>query len=325
MSKIQCPNCDGPIQIPPHSNTVVCPYCSTTVQVKTGEILKESYVMRVQYSLDDAWGKLLNWATKQLGAPQDMEEKSKVVESELVYYPFWVVEVEADGNYVGTQKKPNWGGGGRFKSLSWDSVEETGHLDLEKDIFVPATMDIPKALIDYIIPTKRKEFFSKDMIDDIAGKLRPVQIDREAAINSAKKGMARLLHEEAMKEVDHVNRMDTELNVPAVFLVYVPVWHIKYDFSIRKYNAMVDGASGRVISLKFPRKMAFRAMTFMGGLIHLGVGGGLGLLLVYLGLTQFDGIFPTAIGIVFGLGMLGFALRFLRTAFTLDAEEEAAG
>ena len=87
---------------------------------------------------------------------------------------------------------------------------------------------------------------------------------------------------------------------------------------------MVDGASGRVISLKFPRKMAFRAMTMFGGLIHLGAGGGLGLLLVYLGLTQYDGVFPTVFGAVFGLGMLGFALRFLRTAFTLDAEEEVA-
>ncbi|MHA2067030.1 MAG: hypothetical protein ACXABY_21900 [Candidatus Thorarchaeota archaeon] len=325
MSNIQCPNCDGPIQVPHHGSTIVCPYCSTTVQVKTGEILKESYVMRVQYSLEDAWGKLLNWATKQLGAPQDLERKSKVVESELVYYPFWVVEVEADGEYVGTQKKPNWDAGGRFTSFSWESVEETGPIDIEKDIFIPASEDVPKALLEYIIPTKRKEFFSKDLIDDVAGKLRPVQVEREAAIDSARKRMSLLLHDEAMKEVDHVNRMDTTLSVPAVFLVYLPIWHIKYDFSIRKYNAIVDGASGRVISLKFPRKMAFRAMTLFGGLIHLGVGGGLGLLLVYLGLSQFDGIFPTAFGIVFGLGFLGFALRFLKTAFTLSAEEEVAG
>ncbi|KXH76589.1 MAG: hypothetical protein AM326_02350 [Candidatus Thorarchaeota archaeon SMTZ-45] len=325
MSTIHCPNCDGPIQVPHHSSTIVCPYCSTTVQVKTGEILKESYVMRVQYTLNDAWDKLLNWATKQLGAPQDLEQKSKIVESEIVYYPFWVIEVEADGSYVGTQKKPNWNHGGRFTSLSWESVEEKGYLDLERDIFIPASADVPKALLDYIIPTKRKEFFSKDMIDDVAGKLRPVQVDREVAMDSAKRIMSLSLHDEAMKEVDHVTRMDTTLKVSAVFLVYIPVWHIKYDFSIRKYNAMVDGASGRVIALKFPRKMAFRAMTFIGGLLHLGVGGGLGLLLVYLGVTQFDGIFPTAIGVVFGLGMLGFALRFLRTAVTLDAEEEVAG
>jgi hypothetical protein len=281
--------------------------------------------MRVQYSLEDTWTKLLNWATKQLGAPQDLEKKAKVVKSELFYYPFWVVEVEADGEYVGTQKKPNWNAGGRFAELSWESVTETGKLDMEKDIFIPAAEDVPKALLEYIIPTKRKEFFSKELIDDVAGKLRPVQVERETAIESAKKRMGQLLHNEAMKEVDRVNKMDASLKVPAVFLVYIPVWHIKYDFSIRKYNAIVDGASGRVISLKFPRKMAFRAMTMFGGLIHLGVGGGFGLLLVYLGLTQFDGVFPTLFGIIFGLGMLGFALRFLRTAFTLDAEEEVAG
>jgi uncharacterized Zn finger protein (UPF0148 family) len=74
MSDISCPNCDGPIEVPRDSSTVVCPYCSTTVQVRTGEILKESYVMRLQYSLDDSWAKMLSWASKQLGAPKDLEQ-----------------------------------------------------------------------------------------------------------------------------------------------------------------------------------------------------------------------------------------------------------
>lgn len=325
MSDISCPNCDGPIEVPQHSNTVVCPYCSTTVQVKSGEILKESYVMRVQYSLDAAWKKMLDWTTKQLGAPNDIEEKAEIVESNLVYYPFWVVEVEAKADYEGTQKKPDFSRKDRASSLGWKSVSETGHLDIEKDVFVPATEDIPRVLNDYIIPTKRKEFFSKDIISDVAGKLRPVQIARENAIDVAKARMIHLLNEEAKKEVDHVIRMDSQMNVPAVFLVHIPVWHIKYDFSIRKYNAMVDGASGRVISLKFPRKLAFRAMTLFGGLLHLGIGGGLGVVLVYFGLTVFDGIFPTVFGIAWGLGMLVFALRFIMTAFTLDSEEEVAG
>ena len=325
MSDLSCPNCDGPVTIPHHSSTVVCPYCSTTVQVSSREILKESYLMRVQYSLDDAWKKMLDWTTKQLGAPKDIEDKATIVESALVYYPFWVVEVEAKADYEGTQKKPDFSTKDRVSSIGWKSVTETGHLDIEKDVFIPATEDIPKVLNEYIIPTKRKEFFSKDLISDVAGKLKPTQVERERAIEIAKNRMVLLLNDEAKKEVDQVTKMDRQLNVPAVFLVHIPVWHIKYNFSIRKYNAIVDGASGRVISLKFPRKLAFRAMTLFGGLIHLGVGGGIGLLLVYLGLTQYDGIFPTVLGIVWGLGMLAFAIKFLSTAFTLDSEEEAAG
>ena len=106
MSDISCPNCDGPIEVPHDSSTVVCPYCSTTVQVKTGEILKESYVMRLQYGLNDSWSKMLSWASKQLGAPKDLEQKAEIVESKLVYYPFWVVEVEAKADYMGTQSNP---------------------------------------------------------------------------------------------------------------------------------------------------------------------------------------------------------------------------
>ncbi|UCH04283.1 MAG: hypothetical protein JSW05_12030 [Candidatus Thorarchaeota archaeon] len=325
MSDISCPNCDGPIEVPHDSSTVVCPYCSTTVQVRTGEILKESYVMRLQYSLDDSWAKMLSWASKQLGAPKDLEQKAKIVESKLVYYPFWVVEVEAKADYMGTQSKPDFEGKGRFSGVKWKDVSEDGRIDLEKDVFVPANTRMPESLLNYQVPVKRKEFFDKDLVAETAGSLLPTQLERDAAIESAKRGMNSLLREEALKEVDSIRSLNSELSIPAVFLVHVPVWHIKYDFSIRKYDAIVDGASGRVISLKFPRKLAFRAMTMFGGLVHLGAGGGAGLLLVYLGLTRFDGIFPTVAGIAFGLGMLAFAFRFISTALTLEAEEEGAG
>jgi hypothetical protein len=293
--------------------------------VRKREILKESYVMRLQYSLDNSWTKMLSWASKLLGAPKDLEQKAKIVQSKLVYYPFWVVEVEATADYSGTQSKPDFDEKGRFGRVDWKTVEEDGHIELEKDVFIPANTNIPKSLANYQVPVKRKEFFDKDLVAETAGSLFQTQVERESAIESAKRGMNLLLREEAMKEVDHIRSLKAELNIPAVFLVHIPVWHIKYDFSIRKYDTMVDGASGRVISLKFPRKLAFRAMTLFGGLIHLGAGGGAGLLLVYLGLTRFDSIFPTVAGVVFGLGMLAFAFRFIATAVTLEAEEEVAG
>ena len=86
----------------------------------------------------------------------------------------------------------------------------------------------------------------------------------------------------------------------------------------------VDGASGRIIHLKYPRKMAFRGLTLLSGLLHLVIGGGIGLLLTYLGLVGPDGIFPTIFGISFGLGMLAIALRFFKTAISLSAGAEEA-
>jgi len=90
MADYKCPNCDGPFELPRQSNTVVCPYCSTTIQVKTGEVIKESYIMRVQFNIDQVREKMLSWATKQLGAPKDLEEKAEIKEGKLVYYPkYW--------------------------------------------------------------------------------------------------------------------------------------------------------------------------------------------------------------------------------------------
>lgn len=322
MAQYRCPNCDGPFDLPPHSSTVVCPYCSTTVQVKTGEVISESYVMRVQFDLDQVREKLFGWASKQLGAPKDIEDKAEIKEKSLVYYPFWVVEVEAKADYTGVQKKPDFSS---ETGTSWTEVAESGQIDLEQDIFVPASKQIPSQLDHYIIPTKRKEFFNKEIVKNLGGKLLGIQIDRDEAIESARAQMKTKIFEEIHKEVDKIREAHEEMKIPAVFLVHIPIWHIKYRYSVRSYDALVDAASGRVISLKFPRQMAFRAMTLFGGLVHLGIGGGIGLLLVYIGYLWGNPIFPTVFGVVFGLGMLSFGIRFFLKAISLQAEEEMAG
>ena len=323
MTEITCPHCDGRLNVPDQSSTVVCEYCGTTVNVKTGEILKENYLMKLQYDLDMATEKMFTWGTKQLGAPKGLNQ-SKILESKLVFWPFWVIEVEAKGNYTGVQNKPNFGGKTSVKHLDWNKVKETNSIDVEKDIFVPANPETPKALERYIIPTKRKEFFDGDKILEVRGTTKSIQIDQQVAVKKATQMMSDILNDEAMKEVDQITKMDVQMKTPAVFLVSVPIWHIKYCYKIRNYDALVDGASGRIINMKFPRKIAFRGMTLLSGLLHLAIGGGIGLLLVYLGLTASDGIYPTVFGIAFGLGMLAIAIRFFMTAISLSAGMEEA-
>jgi hypothetical protein len=311
------------IEMPPQSSTVVCPYCNTTVQTRTGDILKEHYMMRLQFGLEEARVKMVSWAMKQLGAPKGLED-AKVKESKLVFWPFWVVEVEATADYKGTQKKPDFKDRDVQHSLRWNTIEETGHVDMERDIFVPASAEAPKALLHYVIPTKRKEYFNKEKIVDVYGELMPTQIEQQAAIERATDTMKEALTEEILKEVDAIKHLKSNLKTPAVFLISIPIWHIRYTYGVRTYDALVDGASGRIVHLTFPRKVAFRAMTLFSGLLHLAVGGGIGLLLVYLGYLNSDYIFPTVFGISLGLGMLAISLIFFRTAASLHAGMEEA-
>jgi hypothetical protein len=280
-------------------------------------------MMGLQFGLEDARHKMLSWAMKQLGAPKGLED-AQIKESKLIFWPFWVVEVEAKADYTGTQKKPDFKDSDIQHSLKWNSLEESGHVDMERDIFIPANRDAPKALMHYVIPTKRKEYFNKDKILDVYGNSMPAQVEQKEAIESATETMKDALTEEVLKEVDSIKHMKSDLKTPAVFLISVPIWHIKYTYSVRTYSALVDGASGRIVHLTFPRKVAFRAMTLFGGLLHLVVGGGIGLLLVYLGYLNSDLIFPTSFGISLGLGMLAISLIFFRTAASLQAGMEEA-
>ncbi len=324
MSDYKCPHCDAPFTLPEDSRTVTCPYCNTTIQVSTGEILKEHYLMRLQFDKDRARETMLGWAMKQLGAPKDLD-RTDLKSSELVFWPFWVIEVEARAHYEGEQKKPDFGGKATVGKMGWKSVREDGDIAIERDIFVAAAKKVPPALTSYVIPTRRKEFFTSELVRSAGGTLRPTVLERNAAVGQAKKEMDSVVHQEAKKEVDYVRKMTQQLAVPAVFLLHVPVWHLRYAYRLRRYDAMVDGASGRVIYMEFPRKLAFRAMAVTGGMFHLAVGGAAAVVLVYLGITRFDLLFPSIAGIVFGLGMLAFALRLFYTAISLrGGEEEAA-
>jgi hypothetical protein len=149
-------------------------------------------------------------------------------------------------------------------------------------------------------------------------------MEQKNAIEKATRIMNGIIHEEALKEVDSITDMRSNLQSPAAFLINVPIWHITYTYSVRTYHALVDGASGRIVHLTFPRKMAFRAMTLLSGLLHLVVGGGIGLLLVYLGWRMSDFIYPTVFGTAFGLGMLAISLVFFKTAASLRAGMEEA-
>ncbi|RDE11223.1 MAG: hypothetical protein C4K49_12180 [Candidatus Thorarchaeota archaeon] len=325
MNQMECPQCKGKIEFSEHSSTVVCPYCGTTVQVLTKEILKEHYMMRLQYGPQQSKERLISWTAKQLGAPKDLDAKAEVKARRLAYWPFWVVEVEAVADYAGTQRKPDFGASGSAGRFGWKTVPESGHIDIERDIFIPAHSKVPVHLRKYMIPTRRKEFLKRELVLESGGSLEDTQVRRNEAIELAQREMGDVLRKEALKEVDSIKKMDSKLKVPAVFLVHVPVWHLKYSYMFRNYEALVDGASGRVIYSQFPRRVAFRANLMLNGLVQLGVGGGIGLILMYIGITRFDLIFPTILGAVFGLGMLAFGLRFIQTAFSLKAGEETAG
>jgi len=133
--------------------------------------------------------------------------------------------------------------------------------------------------------------------------------------------MLEILRQEAELEVESMILMDDQ-KINAIFLVEIPILHFEYSYGTSRYDGFVDGASGRIINLDFPRKESFRAMTKLAGQVHVGVGVGIILLLTYLGFTLFDGIFPTYFGIGLGLEMFLFGYLFLRFSRSLGTGNE---
>lgn len=329
MKQVICPHCKGKVEVPELSNTVVCPYCSTTIQIPTGEISKEHYIMRTQFTLQQSRDRLFSWVVKQLGAPKGLDQKANIRDHRLVYWPFWVVGIKASSDYTGNQWKPDFSGSHSEKTSRTKIFLKSGHIDTHRDVFVPAHPGIPKHLRRFVIPTRRKEFFKRELVLDSGGFQEAVHVDRDKAVELAKGEVKEALLKEALKDVGVVNRIDYDVNVSAVFLVHVPVWHLRYSYSLKSYEALVDAASGRVIFSRFPMKLAYRASLIMNGVVQLVVGGGIGLAVLLVGLFVLPAsIYAVAVdlfGLALGLGMLAFAMRYFITAFSLKSGVETAG
>ena len=61
-------------------------------------------MIRVHFDQYESQTTLLDWVSKQLGAPSDLPVKAKFLQSKQIWYPFWISRVDADSTYRGLGK-----------------------------------------------------------------------------------------------------------------------------------------------------------------------------------------------------------------------------
>ena len=90
----RCAFCDADFETGPGDILLVCPYCGTA-QTLEGAKFRDHFMIRVNFDQSDAQVTLLDWCSKQLGAPQDLATQARFIGYELVFYPFWISRVDS--------------------------------------------------------------------------------------------------------------------------------------------------------------------------------------------------------------------------------------
>ncbi|TET12297.1 MAG: hypothetical protein E3J86_00495 [Candidatus Thorarchaeota archaeon] len=275
----RCAFCDADFQTGPGDILLVCPYCGTA-QTTDGVKFTDHYMIRVHFDQHESQTTLLDWVSKQLGAPEDLPAKARFLQAEQIWYPFWISSVDADTTYSGLGRDAHFHNEwpqrrGAYKRIEYFWKPESGQFVRRHEINVAAVKDIDSDIRGHPIPTRAKEYFSHAHAEEFDGKVLHSNMTLEQAKSLAEKIAKDKQTQLVLQEVDKIESREDKLEVGETFLIHVPVWELEYRYGNRKYKASVSAPTGYVIESKYPRSMAFRAAGIGVGLIMLLIGAGL--------------------------------------------------
>jgi len=240
VQEIKCSHCGAPIAFEPGEMLATCKYCGFTVVIETGQPFTfEHSLLLNKFDPAQVEEPVRSWMREGFLKPSDLARKSKLVEKELLYLPFWVVSVEAKSSYKGI-----------FERIT-PAVEKEGTIEKEYDWLVLARKATEFPTRDYEVPLEAKVAYDFRRIEAFA-KVLNSEMDKNDAEEQAKQeieGNHRFL---AQQDVDRIVDMKTEVKVRETVYLHAPLWFIKYEYKGKDYQLIVDGATGSPVKGDIP-------------------------------------------------------------------------
>jgi hypothetical protein len=237
---IRCSHCGAPVEFKPGEIIATCKYCGFTTVIETGEAFNfEHSLLLNKFDEKQIGDPIRSWMRSGFMKPGDLAKKSKIVEKNLVYLPFWVVSVEASSSYKGI-----------FERISPAIVKE-GKIEKEYNWLVLAREASGFPTREYDVPLEGKIPFDFRKIEGFA-KVLNSEIDRNEALDLAKQQIE-AHHRYLLKEdVDKIVEMQTSFNVKQVVYLHAPIWFVKFEYKGKAYQLIIDGASGVALKGDIP-------------------------------------------------------------------------
>jgi DNA-directed RNA polymerase subunit RPC12/RpoP len=238
--EIRCSHCGAPVEFKPGELVASCKYCGFTTVVETGQAFTFEHSLLLnkfdQTAIDEP---IKDWMQSGFLKPSDLARKSKILEKNLIYLPFWVISVEAKSSYKGI-----------FERISPPIVKE-GTIEKEYNWLVLAREATEFPTREYDVPLEGKIPFDFRKIEGFA-KVFNSEITGDEAFDLAKQQIESLHRFLLQKDVDRIVEINTEFNVKQEVYLHAPVWFIKYEYKGSDYQLIIDGVTGMVLKGDIP-------------------------------------------------------------------------
>jgi len=238
--KVTCPGCGAVFEIPETVKTITCPYCGLVFGEKARE--DHYYFPAIR---GEPYKILLGFLKRQFGIPMDIELNSSLLDQKLHYVPvyFYYMRGKAAGICGGRETMAYvCHHGGVVASTSFQGL-----------------------LADYPFPIRGKRFFKREL-EEFEGYHKP-EFGEDRSRELAEKMLKRKLVDELHKQCDDLDRVIFEdLRLDYRGLVHYPIYHLKYSYKGRIYEAYLDGSDGKVILAEHPLKLETRVVEILTAL-----------------------------------------------------------
>jgi DNA-directed RNA polymerase subunit RPC12/RpoP len=240
VAEISCSHCGAPISFEPGEIIATCRYCGYTVVIETGKAFTFEHSMLLnKFNLTQIEEPIKNWMRTGFLKPPDLAKKSKIIEKNLVYLPFWVVSVEVQSNYKGI-----------FERVTPPVIKE-GKVEKKYYWLVLARKATGFPTREYDVPLEGKIPYDFRKIEGFA-KILNSEIDKDEALELAKQEIEEHHRYLVQQDVDRIIEMRNEIKINQTVYLHAPIWFIKYEYKGKTYQLWIDGATGTVIKGDIP-------------------------------------------------------------------------
>lgn len=240
INKISCSHCGAPIEFNPGEIVSTCRYCGFTQVIETGKHFNFEHAMLLnKFDVDQVENVIREWMQRGFAKPRDLAKKASITSKELVYTPFWVLEVEVTGSYKGI-----------FERLTPPVVKE-GKIDRSYNWIVLARKATSFPTREYEVPLTGKIPYDFRKIESFA-KILNSELQKSEVIEQAETEIKNLHQFIIRQEVDKILEMQIDFRFGEAFYLHTPIWSVSYRYKKQMYTITLDGAAGTVIKGDIP-------------------------------------------------------------------------
>lgn len=250
---LNCPACGGAITVVEGEDTVVCPYCNSTLFIEGDEGVT-TIAFRNRVTKQGAIDASRRWWSKGWKA-RDLKHVGKTTEVYPIYLPFWRTTTRVAGWICGYEIRRHTDSKGRVHEQKVPKeVMILNDYQFSEIAADPGDLGI-RSLKNFSGETSFADF---DMIPTFEA-----TTSKDDAISHSKKDA--LSRARSSARVPRVTMERLHILPRRLSMVYYPVWVARYDYRDRMYLTTVDGVTGKMLSGRAPGDPLFQSLAITGG------------------------------------------------------------